>query len=226
MTTKEADPRTLWVVTKRADLQGHTAYAIMDEFEGCLHLKSDSIIRPTDVLFFDGGTDVNPSLYGEDKHLATGMSDTVRDAWEKSAFRRARDVGAACLGTCRGAQLLCVLSGGKLVQHVTGHGNGHDIYTDNGEVIYTESSHHQVMWPFNIAHVLIAYAKNSQGGSQRHVVSDEYGKDFPNGEMPEVVYCKDTRCLCIQGHSEWVTAESKFRKQTHVWVREFLINTF
>jgi GMP synthase-like glutamine amidotransferase len=190
-------------------------------FTGTLELQTHSIIGPDDVVFFDGGNDVDPSFYGEEPHIMTAPPDKVRDNFERWAFQQAQKAGASCVGVCRGAQFLCVLSGGKLVQHVTGHNGGHMIYTDSGRALLSESSHHQVMWPYEIPHVLIATAnKHSQ---EPFEVSDEYGKDFPDGEFPEIIYCKDTRSLCIQGHAEFMSEDSVFRNFARQLVREFIL---
>lgn len=213
--------RTLWTLPQ----DGTTSMAhkpFSDMFTGELELQPHSVIQPQDVVFFDGGTDVDPKLYGEDRHVMTGVSDKARDAREKHAFLRAQAAGAACLGVCRGAQFLTVMSGGKLVQHVSGHnGGGHMIIINDGRCIYSESSHHQVMWPNEIPHIKIAWA--SQLAQQKFVITDEYGKDFEDGELPEIIFCKDTNSLCIQGHSEWMGSESEFTKMTRELVKEFLI---
>lgn len=213
------DLRTLWIVTNRRGLYAHSPFAKL--FDGVLELKPHSIIRKGDVVFFDGGTDINPSFYGEEPHVATCSPDKARDDAERHAFARAQAAGASCLGVCRGAQLLCALSGGKLVQHVEGHNTGHLIFTQDGQAIFSESSHHQVMWPKEIPHVLIAWAKSC--AQMPFEISDEYGKQFEDGELPEIIFCKDTRSLCIQGHAEYMGDPAIFTDFTRKLVREFLI---
>jgi hypothetical protein len=209
--------RTLWIASQQ-NMTGHTPFVPL--FDGALVWTPQATISPQDVVFFDGGTDINSELYGEKPHTANQRPDRYRDETERAAFRKAQAAGAACLGVCRGAQLLCALSGGKLVQHATGHGNGgHMIHLENGQVIYTESSHHQVMWPFEIPHVLIAWAQ--QGNFKNY---DEYGKEFEDDKYPEIVYCKDTKSLCIQGHAEWLPPGSPFHNLAVKLVDDFLIN--
>lgn len=212
------EPRTLWVVNKHY----HGFEPFKDKFYGALLLKPESTIRKNDVVFFDGGTDIDSRIYKEEPHVANQSPDTERDKEEIKAFRRAQAAGAACLGVCRGAQLLVALSGGKLVQHVKGHNDGgHMIFTDNGLSLYSESSHHQVMWPFEIPHVLIAYS--DMLAQEPFEIWDEYGKEFPDGHLPEIVFCKDTRSLCIQGHAEWMADGAPFTKFVRGLVDEFLL---
>jgi anthranilate/para-aminobenzoate synthase component II len=212
--------RTLWTLPQDSTTSNaHRPF--MDMFTRVAPLKEDSIIHGDDVVFFDGGTDIDPTLYGETPHIMTGRPDKERDQREKAAFLRAQGAGARCLGVCRGAQFLCVMSGGKLVQHVTGHNHsaGHLILTDSNFTMFTESSHHQMMWPNQIPHVLIAWANLSSG----YKMSDEFGKELEDGRMPEIIYCKNTKCLCIQGHTEWVDKDSPFAQFTRRLVKEFII---
>jgi GMP synthase-like glutamine amidotransferase len=216
-----AKTRTLWTLPQTSSTSmAHKPFE--DLFTGSLELQPHSIVLPQDVVFFDGGTDVNPQLYGEEPHVTTSKPDGARDAREINAFMKAQKVGASCFGVCRGAQFLTAMSGGKLIQHVTGHNHGgHLIVTYDGKTMWSESSHHQVMWPYNIPHVMIAWATNR--AQEPFVVSDEYGKEVDDGEFPEIIYCKSTRCLCIQGHAEWSEPDGSFYKFTRELVQEFLI---
>jgi putative glutamine amidotransferase len=75
-----------------------------------------------DGLLLSGGADVAPDRYGQDVRGATDM-EPWRDALEADAFEAARSRGVPILGICRGLQVVNVLMGGTLVQHVDGHGS-------------------------------------------------------------------------------------------------------
>lgn len=75
-----------------------------------------------DGLILTGGADVAPERYGQPVLGAQDM-EPVRDALETEAFAAARARGLPILGICRGLQVLNVLMGGTLVQHVDGHGS-------------------------------------------------------------------------------------------------------
>ncbi|MDJ0345276.1 gamma-glutamyl-gamma-aminobutyrate hydrolase family protein [Streptomyces sp. H10-C2] len=82
-----------------------------------------------DAVIVSGGPDVDPSRYGEPRHPRTGPEGRERDGWELAVLRAAIDSGTPVLGICRGMQLLNVLYGGTLVQHLpdtVGH-DGHAI---------------------------------------------------------------------------------------------------
>lgn len=212
--------RVLWTLPQDPTTSNaHRPFVGM--FEEVRPYHPDSTILGCDVVFFDGGTDVNPEIYNEARHPMTGAPDRERDKRESEAFVKAREAGASMIGVCRGAQFLCVMSGGKLVQHVTGHnGSGHLISTKDDIVLWSESSHHQVMWPGEINYTLIAWA--SGAAQQPFIVSDEYGKGFPDDRFPEILYCHDTKCLCIQGHTEWAK-DTPFERLTKSLVKEYIL---
>ena len=78
-----------------------------------------------DGLMFTGGSDVSPTLYGEQPHPTTNVKPE-RDAAELMLMRAAIGADLPVLGVCRGMQLMVVAYGGSLHQHlpdVLGHNN-------------------------------------------------------------------------------------------------------
>jgi putative glutamine amidotransferase len=67
-------------------------------------------------LLLSGGVDVDPVLYGADRHPKLGRVDRRRDELELALIERARASGRPVFGICRGLQLLNVAYGGTLVQ--------------------------------------------------------------------------------------------------------------
>jgi putative glutamine amidotransferase len=74
-----------------------------------------SLLANVDGLLISGGGDVDPALYGADRHdpLVKGVS-TVRDGNEIAAFESAWRRGIPTLAICRGAQLVNAARGGTL----------------------------------------------------------------------------------------------------------------
>ncbi|MBS1713367.1 MAG: gamma-glutamyl-gamma-aminobutyrate hydrolase family protein [Armatimonadetes bacterium] len=73
-----------------------------------------------------GGNDLDPALYGQVRHPETKVEPDTRFAQEKALYGSV-PVGMPVLGICYGCQLISVLRGGDLIQHlpdVTGH-RGH-----------------------------------------------------------------------------------------------------
>ena len=75
-------------------------------------------VRGLDGLLLLAGPDVDPDLYGAPRHEKTFPIDRQRDAAELALLRAALDGGVPFLGICRGMQLLNVLRGGTLHQHL------------------------------------------------------------------------------------------------------------
>ncbi len=179
-------------------------------------LKEEKMLNKVnpDLILFTGGADVDPSLYGEDKGSRT-FTDSSRDAECQDMFYHYNHVPK--LGICRGAQILTVLSGGKLIQHVSGHTSPHyihldsyyrDIESSSSQSLLTlimTSTHHQMMFPFKMnreQYDLIGWAKDFMSNTYL----DGSNKEIKLPEKfvePEIVYYKTTSSLCIQGHPEF-----------------------
>lgn len=187
-------------------------------------------IAAVDLVVFTGGTDVDPALYGQGSHLTTSPPDVNRDKLEQEVYNYAVLLGIPMAGICRGAQFLCVMNGGELVQHVTNHEihGTHSVTTSEGEQIEVTSTHHQMMNPYVLGaeeSTLLAWTK---GLSDRY--EDEYGNDihngkYPGGEFPEpeVVWWPRTRCLCAQYHPEYMDKDSDGWKYYQKLLEEYVL---
>ncbi len=85
------------------------------------------VVKAIDGLVLAGGGDVDPRRYGGRPHPSVRMADPVRDEWEFRLTDAALAAGLPILGICRGMQLLNVILGGTLIQHLPDvvHGNAH-----------------------------------------------------------------------------------------------------
>jgi putative glutamine amidotransferase len=82
------------------------------------------VLDALDGLVFSGGNDLDPRSYGADPHPATKNTVPERDRGELALLEAALDRDLPVLAVCRGSQVLNVLRGGDLVQHlpeVVGH---------------------------------------------------------------------------------------------------------
>jgi putative glutamine amidotransferase len=69
-------------------------------------------------LVLAGGADVDPARYGAVRDRHTGPARPDRDAWEMALTRAALQRAIPILAICRGLQVLNVVLGGDLVQHL------------------------------------------------------------------------------------------------------------
>lgn len=186
--------------------------------------KTISSGAPIDALVIWGGEDINPELYGE-KPSRYMYKDArwYRDDVEVPAVKAAIERGIPLIGVCRGAQLLCALAGGRLIQHVENHGSGHNIITNDGRTVRSNSMHHQMMYPFDIEHEMLAVA-DPEHRSKVHInqdsVSEPLMRDKPE---PEVVFFPKIKGLAIQGHPEFVgNPENPFVQYCLEMTRKYL----
>ncbi|KTR94125.1 glutamine amidotransferase [Microbacterium testaceum] len=77
-----------------------------------------AVLDGLDGLILTGGLDVQPELYGAERHPLTDPARADRDAWELALLAGARERGIPVFGICRGLQLLNVALGGTLHQHL------------------------------------------------------------------------------------------------------------
>ncbi len=84
-------------------------------------------LEALDALILCGGPDLEPSHYGQEPSEATTGVSPERDRGELALLRAALARDLPVLGICRGMQLINIVYGGSLVQHlpdVVGH-DGH-----------------------------------------------------------------------------------------------------
>lgn len=126
----------------------------------------DEVLDRVDGLMLAGGADIDPAMYGAERHPQTIGCVPERDEFEIALVRRALQRDMALLGICRGMQVINVACGGTLHQHlpdVLGHeehrrvlgsfdGADHDVRLAPGslaaraageELHATKSHHHQ-----------------------------------------------------------------------------------
>lgn len=72
-----------------------------------------------DGLLLVGGGDIDPALYGKERHPAVAHVNPARDEFEIPLVRAAIDGSVPALCICRGAQVLNVALGGTLHQHIS-----------------------------------------------------------------------------------------------------------
>lgn len=160
-------------------------------------------LTDADVVVWTGGADINPEIYNE-RALQGTYHDLERDKYEIAAFRALPKTGGPLkVGICRGAQLLCALSGGSLWQDVEGHGHEHDVMdTRTGELITCSSLHHQEMIPPPDA---IVWGRAKEAFKKVRIDKGNkviYAPLMTKYEDVEVLWVPHTESFCFQPHPE------------------------
>ena len=78
----------------------------------------DLLLDRVDGLLVGGGSDIDPSTYGEPPGPQTVGTNLARDRFELALVGRALELDMPVLGVCRGMQVLNIALGGTLVQHL------------------------------------------------------------------------------------------------------------
>lgn len=186
-------------------------------FDSGLNLRHQDSLDTVDAIVLWGGEDISTSLYKETpiRYVASGPAyPSDRDLFEWHLMREATARGLPIIGVCAGAQRACAFAGGKLIQHVTGHiGGDHLLTTKDGELIWGNSCHHQMMYPYDVQHELLAWIDKPL--SNTYLPEDKYysvNLDKKQEKEPEVVYYTDIHALAVQGHPEWLSINHEFNK--------------
>lgn len=181
-------------------------------------------IKDIDLICFGGGEDISPSIYGHRNvasHATNNMSP--RDLFESQVFKIAQKNNVPMLGICRGAQLVCALSGGKLIQDFKGNHSKrstHVMMTDEGTTLNMSSYHHQMMYPFNVNHKLLAWVAVADENARMYAYDAERMNIGNNLKRePEAVYFPDTKALGVQGHPEYFTETNE---ESQVYTRKIV----
>lgn len=212
-----------WVISKAAPVKKIRVYLVGNSVQYADFIPNRILVtsmNDADVVLFTGGADINPALYGDNVHHTTHF-DEARDTKEVIAFDEAEFLGKPIIGICRGAQLLCVMAGGKLCQDISHQNNTHPVLTYDGELLSVNSLHHQLQFPYNLPttkYEVLAYSENL---SSHHVDGD--GVEMITGDMKEAeaVYYPEIKALGIQWHPEMLVKTYPKQQQ---WILKQLKN--
>jgi putative glutamine amidotransferase len=185
------------------------------------------LVSELDGLLLTGGGDVDPVLYGEDRHPTVSDAEPGRDEFEIDLARRATEADLPVLAICRGCQVLNVAAGGTLVQDIP-------------SAVDSELSHRVDQPPDAVAHdvaivpgshlrealgAAVSDASTVRVNSRHHQSVGRVGSGLvasaaaPDGVI-EAIESPGTRfCLGVQWHPEnfWRTGE--FRPLFEAFVR-------
>lgn len=163
-----------------------------------------------DVLWFCGGEDVDPAVYGAPVHHRTSYNPR-RSYTEDQLIKLYPEKFK--IGTCRGLQQFHASSGGHLIQHTDRHAGpdheGMDVRT--GEVFMINSVHHQAVMRDASVNMEVVMT------TPRPIATvQQLGADTPETfvsidveEEVEAAYYPDINAFGVQWHPEWIYGGSR-----------------
>lgn len=158
-----------------------------------------------ELVVFTGGEDIFPAFYHGYDAKGVCYTNERRDFFEQRIFSFCRQRHIRMTGICRGFQLLNVLSGGKMYQHIENHaGCWHEAHLSwLGKAEYVTSTHHQlVMLPENAVPLSWSREKRS------HFYVGPFGEIAkpPEKEIEAAIF-PSSKTLGVQFHPEMMADE-------------------
>lgn len=196
-----------------------------------LGFESTHKIHDADLVVFGGGKDIDPGFYNEKRGLYTDKPNE-RDSREKADFEYVQKINkeganVKIVGVCRGAQLICALSGGSLIQDVGNHCGLHSMTTFDQRELKINSIHHQMLFPYKMEkkHYKIL-GWSTRNLSSHYTNGWNKPKYLPNGFRElEVVYFTNTNALAIQSHPEMMF-RTRMYDETLKWMQDLFTKFF
>ena len=183
-----------------------------------------------EVLMLMGGEDLHPSFYGESAHSFNNNKDSVasrEQQWEFNILLRAIELKIPVIGICRGAQMIAVSQGCKLIQHLEGHTNTNHIiqtiYPSWRKEITINSDHHQSIYAPSLPPdaVVLSSLYYTQGSHKYHLSPTKTIEGNGVREV-EIVRFPSIKAICFQGHPEWEDDDADFRQYAIRLIQHYL----
>ena len=122
-------PRTYLLAVQRAG-----AIALILPPDDTIAESPDELLDMIDGLILAGGSDIDPASYGAKPHPETRNTRPERDRFELALGTRALERDMPVLGICRGMEMMNVIQGGTLTQHLPSlelHRHTPGVFTDH-----------------------------------------------------------------------------------------------
>ena len=182
----------------------------------------DRYLSLIDGLMITGGAfDVSPELYGESSVHETVILKQKRTAFENAITKGAIAANKPILGICGGQQLLNVILGGKLIQHIPDAIQGALAHEQPNP--RTEAGHTISITPRTLLHRITGENEIAVNSAHHQAVSTVGGDVVinavaPDGVIEGIEYIKHPFCLGVQWHPEYYVCEAD-RKIFEAFVR-------
>ena len=174
--------------------------------------KIEEYLSLLDGLVITGGAfDVSPELYGQSNKHETVTTKDRRTAFEFGITRLAVERGVPILGICGGQQLLNVVLGGTLIQHIPDTiVNALEHEQKNPR---TEPGHDVAVTPGTLLHRIVGTDKIAVNSAHHQAVMDPapscvVDAHAPDGVIEGIELPGHKFCLGVQWHPEYFVTDA------------------
>lgn len=171
----------------------------------------DEYFSMIDGLVITGGNfDVDPKYYGEEISSERVVLKDKRTQFEFAICKKAIENNLPILGICGGEQLLNVVMGGSLIQHIP---DEVDTNIDHEQKTPKHLPSHEVLVEKNTLLHAITKLEKFNVNSTHHQAVKNIGKGVivsakaPDGVIEAIEKSNHKFCLCVQWHPEYYEQE-------------------
>ena len=166
------------------------------------------------VLITGGAFDVDPALFGAGERHATVKTKDRRTAFELAATREAIARDLPLLGICGGQQLLHVVAGGTLIQHIPDEIE--DALAHEQPNPRTEAGHTVAVRAGTLLHRVVATNELPVNSAHHQAAKDEppgttINATAPDGVIEGIELSGQRFCLGVQWHPEYAISPGDTR---------------
>jgi putative glutamine amidotransferase len=166
--------------------------------------EASTLLDRLDALVVCGGTDIEPTRYGQEPGDKMEETDALRDATEDTLLAAALERDIPVLGICRGAQMLNVHLGGTLHQHVPDVTGSSRYRSEDGVFVPVDMT----LEPGSILHGIFSGDDSVPGPVQHHQAIDKVAEGLvvsargPDQIIQGVEAPRKAFCVAVQWHPE------------------------
>lgn len=196
-------------------LRTHYSSAIMQHGGLPVHLchemgaVEDYISRVDGLLFTGGDFDIDPQFYGQEKKHERVIPCETRTNFEMALMKAALNQQKPILGICAGEQLMNVILGGTLIQHIP---DTIENCLEHEDPPHNTVSHSVAIKKDTLLHKIVQ-KEELMVNTSHHQAVGTVGKDViinavaPDGVIEGIEYTGHPFCLGVEWHPEYLLTD-------------------
>ena len=171
-----------------------------------------------DGIILSGGGDIAPVLYGGKDHEMVAFVNEKRDAYELELAKLATQAKFPTLAICRGIQIVNVLFGGTLHEHLP-DAYGESVKHKSEDVKRRTKTRHPVTLDPNSMLADILQESQIECSSYHHQCVKDIAPGFnavawsPDGVIEAIESTSHPNLISVQWHPEYNASESEIQKR-------------